>query len=117
ACASEIADVVEVSLSGSPGSWTKGDETPLTEVSGLDAASRPGWVIPPSELAAPSLAPRPSARPATPPSTAPRRTRPAPRPVAPRFDCAVPPAADATGSVAAETSYLARLAARSAATG
>src|SRR6185369_4228329 len=63
----EIADLVEVKLNGSPGSWTKGDETPLTEVSGLDRA--------------------------------------------------VTPAADATGSVATATSYLARLAARSAATG
>ena len=67
----EIADLVEVKLNGSPGSWTKGDETPLTEVSGLDAASRPGWFIPPSELPAPSVAPSSSAGPSAPASTAP----------------------------------------------
>jgi Tol biopolymer transport system component len=66
-----IADLFEVKLDGTPGNWTKGDETQLTEVSGLDAASRPGWFIPPSELPAPSVAPTSSAGPSAPASTAP----------------------------------------------
>jgi hypothetical protein len=66
-----IADLFEVKLDGTPGNWTKGDETQLTEVSGLDAASRPGWFIPPSELPAPSVAPSSSAGPSAPASTAP----------------------------------------------
>jgi Tol biopolymer transport system component len=66
-----IADLFEVKLNGTPGTWTKGDETQLTEVSGLDAASRPGWFIPPSELPAPSAAPSSSAGSSPPASTAP----------------------------------------------
>ena len=53
-----IADLVMVKLDGPVGQWTAGEETQLTEVSGLDAGSRPAWFIPPSEL------------PATPPPTA-----------------------------------------------
>jgi Tol biopolymer transport system component len=52
-----IADLFMVKLNGTPGDWTKGDETQLTEVSGLDAGSRPGWFIPAAELPAPSAAP------------------------------------------------------------
>ena len=35
-----------VKLDGPTGQWTVGEETPLTEVSGLDAGSQPGWFIP-----------------------------------------------------------------------
>ena len=88
------------SSTATPGSWTKGDETPLTEVSGLDAGSRPGWFIPPSSC------PRRRSRRARPPDR--------PRPPRPRRDRRrrTPP-----GAVATATTYLDRLAARSAATG
>jgi Tol biopolymer transport system component len=71
-----IADLFEVKLNGTPGNWTKGDETQLTEVSGLDAASRPGWFIPPSELPAPSVSPSSPAGSAAPGSAAPASTAP-----------------------------------------
>lgn len=68
-----ITDLVMVKLEGLAGNWTKGEETPLTEVSGLDAGSRPGWFIPASELPPPSPTPSSSAAPraSTPASTAP----------------------------------------------
>ena len=47
-----IVDLRMVKLEGSAGSWTVGDAINLTEVSGLDAASRPGWFIPPGEMPA-----------------------------------------------------------------
>ena len=66
-----IADLFMVKLNGTPGNWTKGDETRLTEVSGLDAASRPGWFIPASDLPAPTSSPSSPAGSAAPASTAP----------------------------------------------
>jgi Tol biopolymer transport system component len=48
-----ITDLFMTKLDGSAGAWTKGEETQLTEVSGLDAESRPGWFIPASELPSP----------------------------------------------------------------
>lgn len=62
-----IVDLKMATLDGAPGSWTIAETTSLTEVSGLDAASRPGWFIPAGELpAAPSVAP--SSAPASSPS-------------------------------------------------
>lgn len=55
-----IVDLEMVKLDGQPGSWTLGETTALTEVSGLDAASRPSWFIPASELPAPSQSVAPS---------------------------------------------------------
>ena len=49
-----IVDLEMVTLEGAAGSWTLGERTSLTEVSGLDAASRPGWFVPASELPEPS---------------------------------------------------------------
>jgi Tol biopolymer transport system component len=67
-----IVDLKMAALEGAPGSWTIGETTSLTEVSGLDAASRPGWFIPADELPDPTAAPA-SAAPASssPSSTAP----------------------------------------------
>jgi dipeptidyl aminopeptidase/acylaminoacyl peptidase len=65
-----IADLVQVKLDGPAGQWTVGEETHLTEVSGLDAESRPGWFIPPSELP-PTPPPTATPSPAPPASTAP----------------------------------------------
>jgi dipeptidyl aminopeptidase/acylaminoacyl peptidase len=67
-----IADLFMVKVNGTPGNWTKGEETQLTEVSGLDASSRPGWFIPASELPSPSVSPGSSA----PGSSAPASTAP-----------------------------------------
>jgi Tol biopolymer transport system component len=55
-----IVDLKLAKLVGSSGSWTVGETTSLTEVSGLDAASRPGWFVPASELPAPSPSAGPS---------------------------------------------------------
>ena len=66
-----IADLFMDKLDGTPGSWTKGKETQLTEVSGLDASSRPDWFVPASELPAPSPSPSSSGGSAPPASTAP----------------------------------------------
>ena len=61
-----ITDLVMVKLDGAWGQWTAGEETSLTEVSGLDAGSRPGWFIPDSELPDP----RPWTTPSPPPAPA-----------------------------------------------
>ena len=68
-----ITDLVMIKLDGPGGAWTIGEETSLTEVSGLDAGSRPGWFIPASELPDPTPTPTPAAPPASaaPASTAP----------------------------------------------
>ena len=49
-----IVDLQMAMLEGSAGSWTVGETVSLTEVSGLDAASRPGWFVPADELPSPS---------------------------------------------------------------
>ncbi len=59
-----IVDLKMAKLDGSAGSWTLGETTSLTEVSGLDAASKPGWFIPAGELPAATAAPS-SAAPAS----------------------------------------------------
>jgi dipeptidyl aminopeptidase/acylaminoacyl peptidase len=69
-----IVDLQMVKLNGQAGSWTVGDTVALTEVSGLDAGSRPGWFIPASELPKPSQTAVPSgtgAGSSSPSSTAP----------------------------------------------
>ena len=48
--ANGIVDLRMVKLGGSAPSWQVTDTINLTEVSGLEATSRPGWFIPPSEL-------------------------------------------------------------------
>ncbi len=53
-------DLQMATLEGQAGSWTLGETIALTEVSGLDAASKPAWFIPPSELPAPTQSLRPS---------------------------------------------------------
>lgn len=52
-----IVDLQMVKLDGTPGAWTVGPVTGVTEVSGLDAASRPSWFVSASELPVPSVAP------------------------------------------------------------
>jgi Tol biopolymer transport system component len=68
-----ITDLVEIKLDGPAGQWTVGEEKALTQVSGLDAGSRPGWFIPASELPEPSPTPTPAtpAGSAAPASTSP----------------------------------------------
>jgi Tol biopolymer transport system component len=52
-----IVDLQEAQLDDEGGNWSVAKTVDLTEVSGLDAISRPSWFIPPSELPAPSIAP------------------------------------------------------------
>jgi Tol biopolymer transport system component len=46
----EIVDLRMIPLTGQAPNWTPGAPLNLTEVSGLDGASRPGWFIPPDQL-------------------------------------------------------------------
>ena len=46
-------------LGGTPGAWTVDEIVPLTDVSGLDAASKPDWYIPADQLPAASSSPAP----------------------------------------------------------
>jgi Tol biopolymer transport system component len=48
----QTVDLRLARLEGTPGSWTIKETVDLTEVSGLDAASRPDWYIPPALLPA-----------------------------------------------------------------
>ena len=58
----QTVDLKLAKLEGTAGAWTVKETIGLTEVSGLDAASRPDWFIPPSLLPAISTpAPSPSA--------------------------------------------------------
>jgi hypothetical protein len=50
-------------LGGNAPDWTVTETKALTEVSGLDGASRPDWFIPASELPVPTPAPTPVATP------------------------------------------------------
>ena len=57
----QSVDLHMVELAGRSGAWTVGQPIALTDVSGLDAASRPGWYVPPDELPpAASATPAPS---------------------------------------------------------
>ena len=49
----QIVDLKMVRLDGEAPNWTVKDVTDLTEVSGLDGSSRPGWFVPPDELPGP----------------------------------------------------------------
>jgi Tol biopolymer transport system component len=66
-----IVDLHMVKLEGAAGSWTVGPVTPLTNVSGLDAASRPSWFVPTSELPAVTAPPSPASSGSASPSAAP----------------------------------------------
>ena len=61
----QIVDLRRVMLDGTAPNWTVGKSVALTDHSGLDGASRPGWFIPANELPAPiptsSGGPAPSA--------------------------------------------------------
>jgi Tol biopolymer transport system component len=59
----QIVDLRMAVLGGSAPDWTVTDTKALTEVSGLDGASRPDWFIPASELPVPTPAPTPVATP------------------------------------------------------
>ena len=64
----QTVDLRLATLDGTAPSWTVKEITDLTEVSGLDAASRPDWFIPAELLPAtppPSVAPSGSAAPAS----------------------------------------------------
>lgn len=63
-----IVDLKLVGLSGAAPDWTLADPLDLTEVSGLDAASRPVWFIPADELPEPTPSPTPLATPTPAPS-------------------------------------------------
>lgn len=67
-----IVDLEMAKLDGTAGSWTVGERTALTEVSGLDAASRPSWFVPAEELpASPSAEPSGAGSSSSPGSAAP----------------------------------------------
>jgi dipeptidyl aminopeptidase/acylaminoacyl peptidase len=57
----QSADLHLARLGGTEGAWTVDEIVPLTDVSGLDAASKPDWFIPADELpaASPSTSPAP----------------------------------------------------------
>jgi Tol biopolymer transport system component len=60
----QIVDLHMVELEGTAPDWTAKAPIALTELSGLDTGSRPGWFIPQSELPPlPTPSPRPSASP------------------------------------------------------
>jgi len=53
----QVVDLKLVRLAGDAPNWTVKDVTDLTEVSGLDGDSRPGWYAPADQLPAPSVGP------------------------------------------------------------
>ncbi len=65
-----VVDLQLISLEGAGPTWTPGDALNLTELSGLESASRPDWFIPANLLPAPTPAPTlaPSATPSASPS-------------------------------------------------
>ena len=57
----QIVDLHLAPLTGTGPNWTVGEPIELTELSGLDTFSRPGWFIPPDQLPAlPTASPKPS---------------------------------------------------------
>jgi Tol biopolymer transport system component len=52
--AGQIVDLDLARLDGPIGNWTVKETVPLTQVSGLDAASRPGWFVPAADLPTPT---------------------------------------------------------------
>ncbi len=67
----QIVDLKLVRLDGTAPDWTVKDVISLTEVSGLDGESRPGWFIPADQLPAASPTPAASTAPSASGSTAP----------------------------------------------
>jgi Tol biopolymer transport system component len=65
----QIVDLKQAKLDGVGPNWTLGETIDLTEVSGLDGASRPGWFVPADQLPKPTPTPVVSAAPSG--STAP----------------------------------------------
>jgi Tol biopolymer transport system component len=65
----QIVDLQQAKLEGTAPSWTVGEIIDLTEVSGLDGASRPDWFVPADQLPDPTPTPVVSASPSA--STAP----------------------------------------------
>jgi dipeptidyl aminopeptidase/acylaminoacyl peptidase len=61
----QIVDLKLIRLDGDAPNWTVKDVTDLTEVSGLDGSSRPGWFVPPDQLPAPTPTPVPTAAPSS----------------------------------------------------
>jgi Tol biopolymer transport system component len=59
----QIVDLHMVKLGGTGPNWTVSKPIALTEVSGLDGASRPDWFVPADQLPAPSPTPVASASP------------------------------------------------------
>ncbi len=59
----QIVDLKLIRLDGDAPNWAIKDVTDLTEVSGLDGSSRPGWYVPPDQLPAPTPTPVPTAAP------------------------------------------------------
>jgi dipeptidyl aminopeptidase/acylaminoacyl peptidase len=56
----QIVDLKLATLDGVAPNWTVKAITDLTQVSGLDGASRPDWFVPPDQLPAPATTPVPS---------------------------------------------------------
>jgi Tol biopolymer transport system component len=61
----QIVDLDLVRLSGDAPNWTVKDVIPLTQVSGLDGESRPGWFVPADQLPAATPSPAGSAAPSS----------------------------------------------------
>jgi Tol biopolymer transport system component len=55
--AGQIVDLDLARLDGSNGSWTVKETVALTQVSGLDGASRPSWFVPAADLPTPTTTP------------------------------------------------------------
>ena len=55
----QSADLRLARLGGTPGAWSVDEIVPLTDVSGLDAASKPDWYIPADQLPSNSPSPAP----------------------------------------------------------
>ena len=71
----QIVDLKLIRLEGDAPNWTVKDVTDLTEVSGLDGSSRPGWFVPPDQLPEPTPTPVSDGR----PEPVRRRASPAPQ--------------------------------------
>ncbi len=67
----QIVDLKMARLTGDAPNWSVKDVIALTEVSGLDGESRPGWFVPPDQLPAPTATPVVTAAPTAAGSTAP----------------------------------------------
>jgi len=69
----QIVDLKLAKLDGVGPDWTVSDTIDLTEVSGLDGASRPAWFVPADQLPAPT--PTPEASPSASSSTSPSSSK------------------------------------------